>query len=284
MSAAVGVRRTCAVCSSPDTAVVFVKQGIDYSECRACGFQFSSPDVNRNLTNTIADYEAAYLRYLEPDPADAPNFTSLRCWMERFRSLPAARVLDVGAGSGKLVRAFRDCGAAAEGLEPSRALFDRFLAGDAAFTCGMLDSYRRSCAQRFDLVTAFDVIEHVAEPLQFLEDVAALLEPGGFFFASTPDAGSAIAKAFGRYWHFYYPYHLSYFSASTLKSAAARCGLALVDVRHPGKRRSLGYVFRYVAEFIGGRAAPRWASQFDSWYLPINLFDVMYLCFRREPA
>jgi SAM-dependent methyltransferase len=267
-----------------DTAVAFVKKGTDYSECRACGFQFCSPDVNRNLTNTIADFEAAYLWYLGPHPSDAPNFASLRRWMERFRPLRAARLLDVGAGSGKLVRAFRECGAAAEGLEPSRALFDHFLAGDAAFTCSMLDSYRRLGAQRFDLVTAFDVIEHVAEPLPFLEDVAALLEPGGFFFASTPNAGSVTAKAFGKHWHFYYPYHLSYFSPSTLKDAAARCGLALVDVRHPGRRRSLGYVLRYIAEFIGGRAAPGWASRFDSWSLPINLFDVMYVCFRREPA
>jgi SAM-dependent methyltransferase len=284
MTAAARTARRCALCQSDDTSVLFVKHGTDYSECRGCGFRFSSPAVNPNLANAITDYEAAYLGYLAPDPSDAANFASLRHWMERFRPLQGSRVLDVGAGSGKLVREFLSCGAAAEGLEPSRALFDHFLAGDAAFTCEMIDSFRESRVRRFDVITAFDVIEHVAEPMPFLADVSSLLEPGGFFFVSTPDVGSVMAKTFGRQWHFYSSYHLSYFSPRTLSAAAARHGLTLLDVSHRGKRRSLGYVFRYAAEFVGGRSAPRWASACDRWSLPINLFDVMYLCFQRSAA
>lgn len=261
-----------------------MKNAVQYRECRDCGFRFSLPEINPNLANTITDYESSYLQYLGPEPADAANIASLRAWMERFRLLRGARVLDVGAGGGKLVRELRAFGAVAEGLEPSRALFDHFLADDPAFTFGMLDDYRRTSTRRFDVITAFDVIEHVAEPSLFLADVAALLQPGGLFFASTPDAASLVAKVFGSRWHFYYPYHLSYFSQETLRAAAAKHGLTLLDVRHRGKLRSLGYMFRYVAEFIGGGSAPRWASWFDSWYLPVNLFDVMYLCFRRDAA
>ena len=282
MTAADRAARFCALCQSNQTAVLFVKQGIDYSECRSCGFRFSSPAVNPNLSNVITDYEAAYLGYLAPDPSDAANFASLRHWMERFRPLQGSRILDVGAGSGKLVRALLSCGAAAEGLEPSRALFDHFLAGDAAFTCDMLGSFRQS--PPFDVITAFDVIEHVADPVPFLADISTLLKPGGFFFVSTPDVDSVMAKIFGKLWHFYSPYHLSYFSPRTLSAAAARHGLTLLDVSHRGKRRSLGYVVRYAAEFVGGRSAPRWASMFDGWSVPSNLFDVMYLCFRQSVA
>jgi 2-polyprenyl-3-methyl-5-hydroxy-6-metoxy-1,4-benzoquinol methylase len=261
-----------------------VKDRVAYAECRTCGFRCSSPDVNPNLANTIDDFEDAYLRYLQPDPADAANFQSLTGWMARFGPVQGARLLDVGAGSGKLVREFRAHGTAAEGLEPSQALFERFLAGDAAFTCGMLDGIVAAGRPPYDVVTAFDVVEHVAEPSAFLSDVAAVLKPGGRFYVSTPDAGSLMARALGRHWHFYSPYHLSYFSPRTLAAAAARHGLQLSGVSHRGKLRSLGYVFRYAAEFIGGRRAPRWAARFDSWYLPINLFDVMYLCFRRSAA
>jgi 2-polyprenyl-3-methyl-5-hydroxy-6-metoxy-1,4-benzoquinol methylase len=280
----VSASRRCAICQSTDTVVLFRKQGIDYSECRACRFRFSSPDVNLNLANALDDYQAAYLQYLAPEPADTANFDALRAWMEKRCALRNARLLDVGAGSGKLVRHLAACDVDAEGLEPSRALFDHFLSGDTKFTCDLLGNYRRSTTKRFDAITAFDVIEHVADPVEFLEQVAALLNPGGAFFVSTPDVNSIAARAFGRRWHFYYPYHLSYFSPKTLAAAAKRHGLTLIDVTHRGKLRSLGYVARYAAEFIGGRAAPRWASRFDSWYLPINLFDVMYLCFRREHA
>jgi len=275
--------RRCALCRSDDTAVLFVKNGTDYSECRACGFRFASPDTNPNLANALGDYEAAYLQYLAPEPADASNFERLRAWVERRVPLAHKRVLDVGAGSGKWVRHLRAGGVDATGLEPSRALFEHFLANDPAFTCAMIDEYR-SATGRFDVITAFDVIEHVARPDEFLEHAAGLLEPGGSFFVSTPDVASVAATTFGRRWHFYYPYHLSYFSPKTLAAAASRHGLTLVHVSHRGKLRSLGYVIRYAAEFIGGRAAPAWASRCDSWYVPTNLFDVMFLCFRRERA
>jgi 2-polyprenyl-3-methyl-5-hydroxy-6-metoxy-1,4-benzoquinol methylase len=263
---------------------MFRKGETGYSRCLSCGFRFSSPAVNPNLANTLADYEAAYLQYLAPDAADKANSDSLRRWMERFYPLNGARLLDVGAGSGKLVRGLRSNGVAAEGLEPSRALFDHFLAGDAAFTCAMLAEHRSSGTARFDVVTAFDVIEHVAEPNAFLADVANVLKPGGVFFASTPNVGSLTARVFGARWHFYYPYHLSYFSPATLSAAAAVHGLTRLDWRHRGRLRSVGYMVRYAAEFIRGGSAPSWADRFDSWYVPVNLFDTMYLAFRKADA
>jgi len=116
----------------------------------------------------------------------------------------------------------------------------------------------------------------------FLRGVVSALEPGGVFFLSTPDVESLTAKAFGRRWHFYYPYHLSYFGVRTLARAAAALGLRALSSRHRGRRRSVGYMIRYVAEFIGGVDAPRWARRFDNYDLPVNLFDTMYVAFRRQ--
>ena len=42
-------------------------------------------------------------------------------------------------------------------------------------------------------------------------------------------------------------------------------------------------MIRYAAEMIGGLSAPGWARSFDTWYLPVNLFDTMYVAFRRDP-
>jgi SAM-dependent methyltransferase len=183
--------------------------------------------------------------------------------------------------SGKLVRYLRGRGVDARGLEPSRALFDRFLADDPAFACATLEEIRKLAPQTFDVVTAFDVIEHVSDPVGFLAEVAACLEPGGMFFASTPDVESLVAKAFGRRWHFYYPYHLSYLGPRTM-TRAAPASLRAVDVSHRGRLRSVAYMVRYAAEMIGGITAPRWARLFDDWYMPVNLFDTMYVVSQRE--
>ena len=101
---------------------------------------------------------------------------------------------------------------------------------------------------------------------------------------STPDVESLAARMFGRRWHFYYPYHLSYFGPRTLAGAAALYGMQLFDCRHRGRVRSAGYMIRYGAEFIAGIRAPDWARRFDEWYLPVNLFDTMYAVFRVEPG
>jgi 2-polyprenyl-3-methyl-5-hydroxy-6-metoxy-1,4-benzoquinol methylase len=272
---------TCRLCRSTLTARLFVKQQVDYWRCAECRFRFATPDPDPNLANAIDDYEDAYLQYLAPDRGDDANFRALYRWMARVAALEGKTLLDVGAGSGKLVRFLRGRGIDATGVEPSRALFDRFLAGDDSFTCTTLDGLRRSNARVFDVVTAFDVIEHVGDPVAFLREVAAALKPGGVLFASTPDVESLPARLFGRRWHFYYPYHVSYFGRRTLERAAAAQGLRLVGAEHRGRLRSLGYVIRYAAEFVGGGEAPAWARWFDGWYVPINLFDTVYAGFRR---
>lgn len=269
--------RTCPLCGSSHVRLRFTKQAVDYRSCADCSFRFATPDVNPNLANVLDDYEDAYLQYLQPDAADAANFDALYRWMSAFAPIEGGRVLDVGSGSGKLVRHLRGRGVDARGIEPSRALFDRFLANDAAFEMATVDAVRG----RFAVITAFDVIEHVADPHAFLSAIVDRLADEGTLFLSTPDVESAVARAFGRRWHFYYPYHLSYFGPKTLRRLAGAHGMRVVSVTHRGRLRSMGYVIRYIAEFIAGGAAPAWARRFDRRYMPINLFDTMYVVLRR---
>jgi SAM-dependent methyltransferase len=260
---------------------VFRKREVDYWRCGRCSFRFATPDVNPNLTKTLSGYEEAYLQYLSDDPGDGVNFESLCGWMEEFAALDGKRLLDVGAGSGKLVRFLRSRGVDAKGIEPSRALFDRFLQGDPAFACATLDDLHAPDQPPFDVITAFDVIEHVPDPVGFLSGIERLLAAGGICFVSTPDVESLVARAFGRRWHFYYPYHLSYLGPGTIARAAAPSRLHVIDTRHRGRLRSTAYMIRYGAEMILGSRAPRWARWFESWYVPVNLFDTMYVVLRR---
>jgi SAM-dependent methyltransferase len=275
---------TCALCGSGGAAPLFRKRGVDYWRCGRCTFRFATPDVNPNLTQPLSGYEDAYLQYLADDPSDVGNFESLCSWMEDFAALEGKRLLDVGAGSGKLVRFLRGRGVDAKGIEPSRALFDRFLKDDPAFACATLDDLRTPEGSAFDIITAFDVIEHVPDPMGFLHGMEKLLAAGGVCFVSTPDVESLVASVFGRRWHFYYPYHLSYLGPRTIAKAAAPCGLHVIDWRHRGRLRSTAYMIRYGAEMILGAQAPRWARWFESWYLPVNLFDTMYVVLRRTQA
>jgi 2-polyprenyl-3-methyl-5-hydroxy-6-metoxy-1,4-benzoquinol methylase len=243
---------------------------------------FSKPSVNANLANEFDDYEPAYIRYLEESVEDERNHAALLRWVEQFSPVTGQRALDVGCGSGKLVRFLRRAGVEACGLEPSTPLFSHFLAKDAFFVRQSLEEYVMNMpAEKFAVVFACDVIEHVERPDLFLRDLSALLQPGGTLFVSTPDVGSAVARISGRKWHFYNKYHVSLLSRATVGAAAAHHGLNEVGYAHLPRLRSVGYILQYIADFVGGPNRTRVPDRLHRLVIPVNVFDTMSLAFQK---
>ena len=72
--------------------------------------------------------------------------------------------------------------------------------------------------ESFDVITCFDVLEHVYSPRQVLIKVKELLKPGGIFFAVLPNIESWEARIFGSYWYgLELPRHISHFSPQSLR-------------------------------------------------------------------
>lgn len=271
----------CRLCGSLGARALFVKREVPHFLCGECGLISSRPAVNPNL-RPLSEFDDAYLQYLDADPADDANHNALAKWLRRFAPLENARILDVGCGGGKWVRYLRKTGADAVGLEPSDALFQRFLCGEGCFFRAETADFLRGGRGPFDIITVLDVIEHVENPGDFLDDLSALLADGGIIALSTPDCGSPHARALGRRWHFYHKYHLSLFNRASLTRAAAARELRPLHFSRRGKLRSCGYVARYAFQNILNRPPPAWAARLDALHAPINLFDVMHLCFKKR--
>lgn len=270
--------RSCAVCGSDTTAQAFVKDGVRYLDCAGCGARFAASGTNANFSTALVDYEGAYLQYLAAEPADERNHDELLAAVESLGGrLHTGPVLDVGCGSGKLVRHLRERGCDAFGVEPAEALFEHFLADDDGFFCD-LPAARGALDAPPLVVLAIDVLEHVERPVEFLRELGATMAPDGLLIVSTPDRGSRTARLLGRRWHHYNRYHLALFSASTIRVAARQAGLEVEGIRRPGRYRQLSYVARYLFEFGLGRRAPAWVRRLDSMFVPVNLRDTMLVC------
>ena len=104
--------------------------------------------------------------------------------------LEGKRALDVGCGAGLLAEPLARLGAEVTGIDAAPEVIA--VARDHAAGQGLAINYRAGDVKdldgQFDLVTAMEVIEHVADPAAFLRALVARLAPGGLLILSTPNA------------------------------------------------------------------------------------------------
>jgi SAM-dependent methyltransferase len=82
--------------------------------------------------------------------------------------------------------------------------------------------------ERPGTITLFDVLEHVAEPLRFLDQLKRLLAPGGCILVMTGATDTFPWRLFGRhYWYCSLPEHVSFFSLKWFRWAAAELGFTV---------------------------------------------------------
>jgi SAM-dependent methyltransferase len=128
---------------------------------------------------------------------------------------PPARVLDAGAGRGRLVAALSARGYAAEGIDPSPR-------GENVRPTGILEH----SADDLDATVMWHALEHVPDPGAAVRRAAAWLRPGGALVVAVPNLGSVQARIAGREWfHLDLPRHRTHFTPAGLRACMRRAGI-----------------------------------------------------------
>jgi SAM-dependent methyltransferase len=155
------------------------------------------------------------------------------------RHVRPGRMLDIGSGDGSFVHHMARHGWTATGIDfsPAALEFARRTRSGGVFLQGSLDDYDLP-AGRLDLVTMWQVLEHIAEPRPLLQRCHRLLKPGGLFVAAVPNIEGWSSRLTGeRWWGLDVPRHLVLYSPTTLQRSLDGAGFEVVHVRH----RSLQY-------------------------------------------
>ncbi len=132
-------------------------------------------------------------------------------------------------------------------------------------------------ANTIDVITMWDVIEHLSRPRETLVQCAHALKSGGSLFLTTGDISSPLAVSLGKRWRLINPpQHISYFSIETISALLADIGFEVKDVtRRCGKHVSFGFAF-FIAQYLLRRRVqrqpPAWMAKRSVY---VNLFDTM---------
>lgn len=154
------------------------------------------------------------------------------------RPLEGKSSLDVGCGAGLLAEPLARLGAAVTGVDASAEVIE--VAREHARRMGLEIDYRAAAVEevegQFDLVTALEVIEHVAEPAAFVRSLAERLAPGGLLILSTPNATGwsklltiTLAEGFGRIPSGTHEFE-RFIAPERMKTLLADAGLTCIDV------------------------------------------------------
>jgi 2-polyprenyl-3-methyl-5-hydroxy-6-metoxy-1,4-benzoquinol methylase len=249
----------CNLCGRDQTALLhrerlpWFNRPLDFTivRCTHCHLVYTNP--------RLAQTNAVYLQ-TAPDPADleahaaakAPVFARALDQLDALcpaigTTAPSPRLLDLGAGSGHFVAAARRRGYDALALEPAPA-WARYARQHLAIPVHQADFHDAHFApDTFDIITAWDVLEHVEDPRALLARAALWLRPGGIFAARFPSASFQYLKAtlLHRLLHSsraaYAPtMHLTFFSPQTFAALAAQTGLTLLATRTTPFERNTG--------------------------------------------
>ena len=182
---------------------------VPYYRCQVCDFLFtnfcdswSNDDFVQFIYNN--DYLKVDGEYIQARPE--------RTAMEisgRLSGCKSARILDYGSGSGAFVRRMKSLGFA------DISGFDPF-------------SEPRRPSGAFDLITAFEVVEHSTDPMQTFSDMRGLLSKSGMILIGQTTQPSNITEIGGRWWYLAPRNgHVSTFSERTFSIIAEKIGLNL---------------------------------------------------------
>jgi len=252
----------CLLCIKPREKYLY-KNGYWIYRCPIC--HLGQTDLKKNYKQFVKEFyskgyyegdptRSAYADYELDKPLIVRNMSKLLSFVVPKKK--TGRLLDVGCAFGYFVELALSRGYDAYGFDPSSFAVSqaRKLVGKKRITEGTIGDVAYPTAS-FDIITMFDVFEHLEDPLNDMKKLSALLKPDGVIIIATGDTRSLAAKIMKRRWTFFIPpQHIFFFDRENVASLLKRAKLRPGAWYRVGKWLSLGYIL-HLARTTGESSA-----------------------------
>ncbi len=255
-----------------------------YYGCPVCDTLFQAPMPTIEQMRAYVDDQYAsgvYHDYVAAGKLKALTFA--RRAARLAGRVNGGRLLDVGASCGYFVEAALNAGFDAYGVELSaEAIAQAPPSVGGRLTLGDVNAIDAAAGARFDVITAFDIIEHVFAPLAFLHDIRRVAKPGSLIAITTPDAGHVLRYMLRGRWPMFQPMqHTVLFSRRSLRLALSTAGYDDITLGPATKTLTADYLAGQVDMYVPAlvkvyRAAARVIPErLRAFPLDINIGEIM---------
>lgn len=191
-------------------------------KCSACSFVFSG---RKPTAQELTTYYRGYPRDTTLSSVTRSRYLDLLKSLEKYRK--SNNLLDIGCGDGHFLTVAKERGWKVYGTEYTDEAVAIGEKKGITMRKGRLSDISFG-PEFFDVVTSFEVIEHINDPLDEVKTIHGLLRPGGCCYITTPNFNSLSRHLLGSGWNVIcYPEHLCYFTNRTIVQPFRRLGFRL---------------------------------------------------------
>jgi SAM-dependent methyltransferase len=213
--------QSCLLCSSTALQPLSKEYAHAYLvKCSACGFVFCS----RIPTNDeLQNHYAGYPRATAISPVTVKRYEELLEKFEPYRR--NNRILDVGCGDGHFLVVAKRKGWEVYGTEFTTDAVNICRAKGIHMHQGSIQSFAPGL--EFDVITSFEVLEHINDGREHVTKISSLLRKGGMFYFTTPNFNSLSRRRLGGSWNVIeFPEHLVYYTPRTISKLLSETGFS----------------------------------------------------------
>ncbi len=222
----------CCVCGNNDKdkfQLKYQKENFAVVTCNNCSLHF------------IPHYYRKKIQYTQYKNADVTaavragnNWIKIQRHKLRFKFIQkfikSGKLFDLGAGWGHFMLAGKELGYDVYGVEISEQPY-LYCVNDLKLPVDHIDFFEMDEAKKFDIVTMWDVLEHIDKADEFLAKCAKLTKPNGYLFLQVPQIDSYFAKRHKDNWKMMGLDHVNYFGKETITKILERNGYEVVKIK-----------------------------------------------------
>ena len=226
----------CLVCKSKNVRYYFKAKRTSYFKCNDCELIFAVTLPR----STYENYDLSHYLKLEPYLKNA--FHKQVKTIKKYK--PRGKVLEIGSGMGYMMELLEDASFSVKGIEPADSLVKYSRKKKLDVTKGYFEKIKMDPSS-FDVVVINHVLEHIKDPVNFLEKIKRVLKPGGILFLQVPNIGSYEARIMKEKWSYVVPEdHYLQFTHNTMNMVLKKAGFSVIEAKTTGLSNELDDIFQ----------------------------------------